>query len=67
MSDVAQDPRYSFRGIRRNAGLTTFAILIAGLGTGASFPIFSLMNALLLRPLPFRDASDSERFHASRR
>lgn len=56
MSDVAQDLRYSFRGMRRDAGFTTFVILIAGLGIGASSTIFSVVNALLLRPLPFRDS-----------
>src|SRR5690242_10054219 len=55
MNDVAHDVRYSFRGMRRDAGFTTFAILIAGLGIGASSTVFSVVNALLLRPLPFRD------------
>jgi predicted permease len=55
MSDLAQDLRYSFRGMRRDAGFTAFTILIAGLGIGASSTVFSVVNALLLRPLPFRD------------
>jgi len=55
MSDAGQDLKHSFRGMRRNAGFTTFVILIAGLGIGASSTIFSVVNALLLRPLPFRD------------
>ncbi|MGA7238391.1 MAG: ABC transporter permease [Bryobacteraceae bacterium] len=55
MSDLAQDLRHSFRGMRRDAGFTAFTILIAGLGIGASSTVFSLVNALLLRPLPFRD------------
>ena len=45
--------------MRRDAGFTTFVILIAGLGIGASSTIFSVVNALLLRPLPFRDAGAS--------
>jgi hypothetical protein len=56
MSDLAQDLRQAFRGMRRDAGFTTFVILIAGLGIGASSTTFSVVNALLLRPLPFRDA-----------
>ena len=52
---LAQDLRHSFRGMRRDAGFTAFAILIAGLGIGASSTVFSVVNALLLRPLPFRD------------
>ncbi len=54
-SDLAQDLRYSFRGMRREAGFTAFTILIAGLGIGASSTVFSVVNALLLRPLPFHD------------
>ena len=55
MSDLAQDLRHAFRGMRRDAGFTAFTILIAGLGIGASSTVFSVVNALLLRPLPFRD------------
>lgn len=54
-SDLWHDLRYSFRGMRRDAGFTAFTILIAGLGIGASSTVFSVVNALLLRPLPFRD------------
>jgi len=54
-SDLAQDLRYAFRGMRREAAFTVFAILITGLGIGASSTVFSVVNALLLRPLPFRD------------
>jgi predicted permease len=56
ISDLEQDLRYAFRGMRRDAGFTTFVILIAGLGIGASSTMFSVVNALLLRPLPFRDS-----------
>jgi predicted permease len=55
LADLTQDLRHSFRGMRRDAGFTAFTILIAGLGIGASSTVFSLVNALLLRPLPFRD------------
>jgi predicted permease len=55
ISDLMQDLRYSFRGMRRDAGFTAFTILIAGLGIGASSTVFSVVNALLLRPLPFHD------------
>jgi predicted permease len=57
LSDAAQDLRYTFRTLRREASFTTFAILIIGLGIGASSTVFSAVNALLLRPLPFADPS----------
>jgi predicted permease len=41
--------------MRRDIGFTAFMILIAGLGIGASTTVFSVVDALLLRPLPFRD------------
>ncbi|HEY4088484.1 MAG TPA: ABC transporter permease, partial [Bryobacteraceae bacterium] len=50
-----QDLRYTFRTLRRDAGFTTFAILIVGLGIGASATVFSLVDAMLIRPLPFRN------------
>ncbi len=44
--------------MRRNAGFAVFAILIAGLGVGASATVFSVVNTLLLRPLPFEKPSE---------
>ncbi|MCI0387383.1 MAG: permease prefix domain 1-containing protein [Acidobacteria bacterium] len=55
LETILQDVRYSFRTLRRDAGLATFAILIIGLGVSASSTVFSVVNALLLRPLPFED------------
>ena len=55
LDDLLQDLRYTARTLRRDAGFTTFAILIAGLGIGASATVFSVVNALLLRPLPFAE------------
>jgi putative ABC transport system permease protein len=49
------DLRYAMRTLRRDAALTTFAILIIGVGVGASTTVFSVVNALWLRPLPFDD------------
>ena len=55
LDSVLQDLRYTFRTLRRDAGFTTFAILIVALGVGASSTVFSVANALLIRPLPFSD------------
>lgn len=55
LETLMQDLRYAFRTLRRDVGSTVFAILIVGIGIGASSTIFSVVNALLLRPLPFRD------------
>ncbi|HWF88815.1 MAG TPA: ABC transporter permease, partial [Pyrinomonadaceae bacterium] len=53
---LLQDLRYTFRILRRDIGFALFAILIVGLGIGASAIVFSVLNTLLLRPLPFADA-----------
>jgi predicted permease len=50
-----RDLRFGFRGMRRNAGSSVFAILIVGLGIGGASTVFSVVDALLLRPLPFRE------------
>src|SRR5687767_9797012 len=55
---LLQDLRYSLRSMRRNAGFTVFAIVIAGLGVGASATVFSVVNTLLVRPLPFERPSE---------
>lgn len=52
---ILQDLRYAFRTLRRDFGFTAFAILIVGLGIGASATVFSVVDTLLLRPLPFSD------------
>ena len=41
---VSQDVRYALRTLRRNTGFTTFAILIVGLGIGASSTVFSVVT-----------------------
>jgi len=55
LDTLFRDLRYTFRTLRRDAGFTIFVILIAGLGIGASSTVFSVVNTLLLRPLPFAE------------
>jgi len=55
LETLRRDVRYAVRTLLRDAGFAAFAILIVGLGVGASCTIFSVVNTLLIRPLPFRD------------
>jgi predicted permease len=49
------DLRYSFRAISRTPGFAATAILIAALGIGANTAVFSVVNHVLIRPLPYQD------------
>lgn len=57
LEQVGQDAGYAFRQLRRNPGFTATIVLILALGIGANIAVFTLIDALLFRPLPVRDAA----------
>jgi predicted permease len=55
-NDSLQDARYTFRTLRRDPGFAAISILILALAIGANIAVFSVVNTLLLRPLPFPES-----------
>jgi predicted permease len=57
-TDLLHDVRYTFRTLGRDPGFAAVSILILALAIGANIAVFSVVNTLLLRPLPFRNAHE---------
>src|SRR5262245_44646222 len=56
MDDLRRDVSYALRGLARNPGFGVAAIVTLGLGIGATTAVFSVVNTVLLQPLPYTDA-----------
>lgn len=63
MADLRSDLRFAARQLRRSPGFTAAALACLALGIGATSAIFSVVNAVVLRPLPYRNSQDLVRLY----
>ena len=65
INELAQDIRYGLRQLRRNPGFSSVAVVTLALGIGSTTAIFSVVEGVLLRPLPFRNPGRLVRIYQS--
>ena len=58
VEDLFADAKLALRGLRRTPGFTTVALTMLALGIGANTAIFSVIQAVLLKPLPFQEPNE---------
>jgi putative ABC transport system permease protein len=63
LEELARDLRFGLRSLRRNPGFSAVAIATLALGMGANLAIFTLVNAVLIRALPYRDPGELTLVH----